>query len=311
MLQNKPDMILIPGGSFRMGSEKFYPEERPSRAVELEPFLLDATPVTNRRFAAFVAATAYVTLAERQPVADDYPDADPALLVPGSAVFLPPQQRVGTDNHRLWWRYVKGASWQHPYGPDSNIAGLEEHPVVHIAYQDAEAYAQWVGKRLPGEAEWERAARGGLVDAEYAWGYEPAPDQRRLANYWVGEFPNVRLADDGFSRTSPVGFYPPNGYGLYDMIGNVWEWTSDWYVQPHKAREAKSCCAPDLSAASKPESTPAGQNQVQSGLDRKVLKGGSHLCADNYCHRYRPAARHAQMLDSSTSHIGFRCALSI
>jgi sulfatase modifying factor 1 len=309
----KPDssaaeMQRIAGATFRMGSEGFYAEEQPLRYVSVDSFRIDVMPVTNRQFAAFVAATGYRTWAERVPVAADYPGADPALLVPASAVFTPTPHPVDTRNPALWWRLVPGADWRHPCGPDSDLTGLEKHPVVHVALADAEAYAAWAGKRLPTEAEWELAARGGLVERDYAWGDELAPDGRRLANYWAGRFPHERGADDGFPRTSPVGFYPPNGFGLYDMIGNVWEWTSDWYGECDASQVAmRSCCAPRNPRGG----DEAGSRDASDGthrFGRKVLKGGSHLCAENYCRRYRPAARHPQPVDSSTSHIGFRCA---
>jgi formylglycine-generating enzyme required for sulfatase activity len=259
-------------------------------------------PVTNRAFAAFVAATGYRTLAERAPDPRDYPGADPALLVPASAVFTPTDHPVDTANPALWWRLVPGADWRHPLGPDSGLAGLDAHPVVHVAHADATAYAAWAGKRLPTEAEWEYAARGGLADAEYAWGDEAAPAGRRPDNHWRGPFPYRREDDDGFARTA-------NGYGLSDMIGNVWEWTDDWYsvVGYGSAVAMQPCCAPRNPRGG----DEAGSREAREGapgFGRKVLKGGSHLCADNYCHRYRPAARHAQPVDSTTSHIGFRCA---
>jgi sulfatase modifying factor 1 len=301
-------MQRIAGGTFRMGSEAFYSEEQPVRYVSVDSFWIDVAPVTNRQFAAFVAATGYLTGAERSPDTADYPGADAAQLVPASAVFIPTAHPVDTRDPAQWWRLVPGADWRHPTGPGSGLGGLDDHPVVHIAYADAMAYAAWAGKRLPTEAEWEFAARGGLPDAEYAWGNDPAPDGRRLANYWRGVFPHQREDDDGFARTSPVGFYPPNGLGLFDMIGNVWEWTADWYAVAEygSAAAAKPCCAPR---------NPRGGDEAASRdpgspqrFGRKVLKGGSHLCADNYCQRYRPAARQAQTVDSSTSHIGFRCA---
>lgn len=298
----------IAGGTFRMGSDRFYSEEQPARYVSVDPFWIDVSPVTNRQFAAFIAATGYRTWAERTPQASDYPGADPALLVPASAVFTPTTQAVDTRNPALWWRLVPGADWRHPLGPQSDLTGLDEHPVVHVAHADAEAYAAWAGLRLPTEAEWECAARGGLADADYAWGDALAPEGKRLANYWEGEFPHQRLHDDGFARTSPVGFYPPNGFGLHDMIGNVWEWTADWYgiVALDVKGSASPCCAPrNPRGADEADSRAGGDATHRFG--RKVLKGGSHLCADNYCRRYRPAARHAQPVDSSTSHIGFRC----
>jgi len=300
-------MRRLDGGTFRMGSDMAYAEEKPARYVSIDPFWIDVSPVTNREFGTFVAATGYRSLAERAPDAADYPGADPALLVPASAVFTPPSHAVDTRHHALWWRLVPGADWRHPYGPDSGLAGLDDHPVVHIAHADALAFAAWAGKRLPTEAEWEFAARGGLVDATYAWGDERMPGGRRLANYWDGTFPHERRNDDGFARTSPVGFYPANGYGLFDMIGNVWEWTADWYHVLDADSGASPCCAP-RNPRGGDEAGSRDPRDASHRFGRKVLKGGSHLCADNYCQRYRPAARHAQSVDSSTSHIGFRCA---
>jgi formylglycine-generating enzyme len=302
-------MRRLDGGSFRMGSDAFYPEERPRRHVQVDAFRIDIAPVTNRQFAAFVAATGYLTWAERVPDAEDYPGADPALLVPASAVFMPTAGPVDTRIPALWWRLTPGADWRHPLGPDSDLAGLEDHPVVHVAHADAQGYAEWAGKRLPTEAEWEFAARGGITAAEYAWGDELAPGGRRFANYWDGVFPCERRNDDGFARTSPVGLYPPNGFGLVDMIGNVWEWTADWYavVDVQAGAGAKPCCAP-RNPRGGDEFGSRDPRDTSHRFGRKVLKGGSHLCAENYCQRYRPAARHPQAVDSSTSHIGFRCA---
>jgi formylglycine-generating enzyme required for sulfatase activity len=301
-------MRLLDGGVFRMGSDRFYPEEKPARHVSVDAFRIDVHPVTNRQFAQFVAATGYHTWAERVPDAADYPGADPALLVPASAVFTPTAHPVDTRNPALWWRLVPGADWRHPSGPHSDLTGLEDHPVVHVALADAEAYAAWAGKRLPTEAEWEFAVRGGLAEREYAWGDELAPDGRRLANYWAGVFPCERGSDDGFARTSPVGFYPANGFGLFDMIGNVWEWTADWYSEAGSSIvAARPCCAP-RNPRGGDEAGSRDPRDATHRFGRKVLKGGSHLCAQNYCQRYRPAARHPQAVDSSTSHIGFRCA---
>ncbi len=302
-------MVLIPAATFWMGSDHHYPEEAPARPVAVDAFLIDRDPVTNAAFARFVAETGYVTFAERAPDVADYPDADPELLKPGSAVFTPPDQPVPPTDPFAWWAYVIGADWRHPYGPDSSLAGLDDHPVCHVAYEDAQAYARWAGKRLPTEAEWECAARGGLDRAAFAWGEDLAPQGRMLANYWQGRFPNENLQLDGYFRTSPVGAFPPNGFGLHDMIGNVWEWTQDWYAQPERVT-ASPCCAPrnprgGSEAASRDPADP-GRN-----FGRKVLKGGSHLCAENYCQRYRPAARYPQTVDSTTSHIGLRCARSL
>jgi formylglycine-generating enzyme required for sulfatase activity len=293
-------MIRLPGGSFWMGDENHYPEERPMREASVESFLLDSHPVTNRDFAAFVAATGHVTAAEQAPDAEDYPDADPDLLKPGSAVFSPPGQMPPRMDPMLWWAYVPGANWRHPQGPGSDLDGIGDHPVVHVAYADAEAYARWAGKRLPTEAEWEYAARGRRERSAFQWGDELAPDGTMLANYWQGRFPVENDLADGWARTSPVGAFPANDFGLYDMIGNVWEWTSDWYSATPVARP---CCAPENARLASHDPEDPGR-----AFPRKVLKGGSHLCAENYCQRYRPAARYPQTVDSSTSHIGFRCA---
>lgn len=302
------DMIELAGGEFWMGSDDFYPEERPRRRAEVGSFLIDRAPVSNRSFAQFVEETGYVTLAERAPDAALYPEADPALLVAGSSVFTPPRQAPLRLNHMMWWSYIAGADWRRPLGPKSSIADKQDHPVVHIAFEDAEAYAKWAGKRLPTEAEWEFAAWGGREDGAYAWGNELAPGGAMLANYWQGRFPMENTLLDGYERTSPIGTYPANGFGLFDMIGNVWEWTADWYAIPSAA--PKACCAPqshgrDAADASRDPNDP-GRN-----FPRKVLKGGSHLCAENYCKRYRPAARYPQTVDTSTSHIGFRCARDV
>jgi sulfatase modifying factor 1 len=303
------DMVLVPATTFWMGSDDHYPDEAPARRVAVDGFLIDAGPVTNAQFAKFVAATGYITLAERAPDPQSYPDADPALLVPGSAVFIPPSRPVSTADPFLWWSYVTGANWRRPLGPGGSTAGLEDHPVVHVAFEDAEAFARWAGKRLPTEAEWECAARGGLERAPYAWGEELAPGGRILANYWQGRFPHENLETDGFFRTSPVGAFPPNGFGLFDMTGNVWEWTQDWYAQPERAGD-KPCCVP-RNPRGGPEAASRDPSDPGRNFGRKVLKGGSHLCAENYCRRYRPAARYPQTIDSTTSHIGFRCARSL
>ena len=298
--------IRLAGGTFWMGSSGHYPEEAPARHVQVDAFEIDAFPVTNNQFTAFVAATGHRTIAELAPDATEYPEADPALLQPGSSLFKRPDRTVTPTDPFQWWEFSLGTDWRHPWGPDSSIAGLEDHPVVHVAYADAEAFARWAGKRLPTEAEWEFAARGGLDRRSFAWGDELAPSGVMLANYWQGAFPAHNTLADGFERTSPVGYYAANGYGLYDMIGNVWEWTSDWYVDRSREPVPRSCCIPrnprgGSEAASRDPSDPGRL------FGRKVLKGGSHLCAENYCQRYRPAARYPQTIDSSTSHIGFRC----
>ena len=286
-------MVSIPGATFRMGSEDFYPEERPVRSVAVAGFWMDEHPVTAGEFRRFVRETGYVTLAERPLDATDYPDADPELLVPGSLVFRKTRGPVPLDDVRSWWAYTPDASWKRPAGPGSTINGRDRHPVVQVAYEDAEAYAAWAGKELPTEAEWELAARGGLDGAAFAWGDEHVPEGKPPANTWQGQFPWQNLKADGFEGTSPVGSFPPNGYGLYDMCGNVWEWTSDWFTRSGDDAPTKPCCAPP--------SVPGER------FPRKVIKGGSHLCAPNYCLRYRPAARQGETVDTSTSHIGFRC----
>ena len=288
-------MAAIPGGTFLMGSEDFYPEERPLREVTVAGFRIDVHAVTAAEFRRFVRETGYVTLAERPLDAADYPDADPELLVPGSLVFRKTAGPVPLDDVRSWWEYVPGASWKRPAGPGSTINGRDRHPVVQVAYEDAEAYAAWVGKQLPTEAEWEFAARGGLRRATYAWGDEHMPNGKPMANTWQGAFPWQNLKEDGYEGTSPVGSFPPNGYGLYDMCGNVWEWTSDWFTTSGDGAESTPCCAPPALPGER--------------FPRKVIKGGSHLCAPNYCLRYRPAARQGETVDTSTAHIGFRCVV--
>ena len=300
------DMVRIPGGTFRMGSDHHYPEEAPVHRVTVDGFWIDRTPVTNRQFKAFVKATGHVTYAEIPPDPADYPGALPDMLYAGSLVFAPLPRVVNLNDWSQWWTFMRGADWRHPYGPKSNINTSDDHPVVHVSFSDALAYAKWAGKDLPTEAEWEFAARGGLDGAEFAWGDKFTPGGAHMANTWQGEFPLRNLNQDGFERTSPVRAFPPNGYGLHDMIGNVWEWTVDWYASKHEADAPKACCIPE---------NPRGGREEQSydpslpdiRIPRKVLKGGSHLCAPNYCRRYRPAARHAEAIDTSTSHVGFRC----
>jgi formylglycine-generating enzyme len=301
-----PNMVWVAGGTFRMGSDQHYPEEAPVHRVTVEGFWIDRTPVTNRAFRKFVNATGYVTFAEMRPDPKDYPGALPDMLKAGSLVFSPPKHPVDLSDWSQWWQFKFGADWRRPTGPRSSISGLDDHPVVHIAYRDAAAYAEWAGKDLPTEAEWEFAARGGLDGAEFAWGDELAPGGRRMANTWHGNFPHQRLDPDGYARTSPVTAFPPNGYGIHDMIGNVWEWTTDWYSQKHAADAPKACCIPENPRGG-PEAASYDPCQPNIKIPRKVIKGGSHLCAPSYCRRYRPAARHAQPVDTSTSHVGFRC----
>lgn len=301
-------MVWIPGGLYRMGSDKHYPEERPVHRVRVDGFWMDRYPVTNARFERFVNATGYTTIAEVPPDAAAYPDAVPEMMFAGSLVFIQPSARVDRTDIRQWWHYVRGADWRHPSGPGSSLHERGEHPVVHVTFADAQACANWEGKCLPTEAEWEFAARGGLDGAAFAWGGEFLPGGRHMANTWQGEFPWQQLGLDGYERTSPVGAFPPNGYGLHDVIGNVWEWTTDWYEAKHPRDEVKACCVPvnphgPRADASYDPALPTAQ------IPRKVLKGGSHLCAPNYCRRYRPAARYPQPIDTSTSHIGFRCVV--
>jgi formylglycine-generating enzyme len=306
--ESRPGMIQIAGGTFHMGSDNHYAEEAPVHWVSVDGFWLDRSPVTNRQFKEFVRATGYVTTAEIVPDAKDYPGALPHMLYAGSLVFSPPNHRVDLRDWSQWWRFLKGAEWRHPYGPKSNINVRDNHPVVHVSFADASAFAEWSGKDLPTEAEWEFAARGGLDGAEFAWGDEFTPGGKHMANTWQGDFPGENRNEDGFERTSPVTAFPPNGFGLYDMIGNVWEWTSDWYSSRHSADAAKACCIPENPRGG-PELGSCDPRQPDIKIPRKVLKGGSHLCAPNYCRRYRPAARHAQPVDTSASHIGFRCVV--
>src|SRR5262245_30872824 len=299
-----PDMVWILGGTFTMGSDRHYPEEAPAHRVSVGGFWMDKFAVTNERFAHFIETTGHVTLAERPPNPADYPGAKPEMLVPASVVFRKAPRPVSLQDRYSWWTYIPGADWRHPEGPGSSIVGLGNHPVVQVGFEDAEAYAAWTGKALPTEAEWEFAARGGLEGAEFAWGDEFAPAGRMMANTWQGEFPWQNLRTDGYEGTAPVGSFPANGYGLYDMAGNVWEWTTDWYQEHGKIQHA--CCTLD---------NPRGGDRASSfdphmphiPIPRRVMKGGSYLCAPNYCRRYRPAARMAQPIDTATCHLGFRC----
>jgi sulfatase modifying factor 1 len=283
-------MKRVPAGDFAMGSEDFYPEEAPVRRVAIEGFWIDERPVTVAQFRRFVKQTGYLTVAERPPDPALYPDADPALLVPGSVVFRPARSPVELSDFRNWWSYTPGATWARPEGPASDTYTRGRHPVTQVAYEDAEAYATWAGKALPTEAEWEYAARGGLDGKAFAWGDELAPGGQMLANSWQGEFPWQNLMLDGYAGTSPVAAFPPNGYGLYDMTGNVWEWTRDLFTASHGH---EPCCGPT----------------TDERIPRRTIKGGSHLCAPNYCLRFRPAARQGEAVDTSTSHIGFRCVV--
>ncbi|CAN5397716.1 formylglycine-generating enzyme family protein [soil metagenome] len=291
------EMIALEAGSFAMGSEKFYADEGPVHFATVSAFEIDIHPVTNAQFAEFVDATGYVTVAERTIDPRDFPGMDPADAVPGALVFRRTDGPVDLANWRQWWAWVPGASWRHPYGPDST--NDPAHPVVQVSFDDAQAYAAWVDRRLPTEAEWEFAARAGLDGATYAWGEELHPEGRLMANTWQGSFPWRNTGALGWAGTSPVGSFPPNGFGLFDMIGNVWEWTTDAYFPEHRTMEGTSCsCGP-------------GTSERQADSDRLVLKGGSHLCAPEYCLRYRPAARSPQSIDTATTHIGFRCVRSL
>jgi formylglycine-generating enzyme len=305
------DMVEVPTGTFWMGSEDFYPEEQPLREVTIDSFRIDRRPVTVADFARFVQATDYVTVAERPPDPAQYPDAHPDLLVAGSAVFHPTPQPVPLDDPRRWWAYVPGADWRHPWGPQSSNAERRRHPVTHIAFEDAEAYATWAGKQLPTEAEWEYAARGGLDRATFAWGDEMQPAGALMANFWQGDFPWRNTGAKGWRGTTPAGLFPANGYGLQDMTGNVWEWTTDYYSAQGAGNRATAhpCCGP--SANPQVDSPDASYDVGSPGehIPRRVIKGGSHLCAPGYCLRYRPAARQAEAIDTSTSHIGFRCVI--
>jgi formylglycine-generating enzyme required for sulfatase activity len=308
MATRAEDMIRMEGATFLMGSDAFYAEEAPAHRVTVDGFWIDPRPVTVREFRRFVADTGYVTVAERPLDPADYPGADPSLLKPGSLVFQKAPHRVSLRDYTQWWAYVPGASWKAPGGPGSSLAGLDKHPVTHVAHEDAAAFAAWAGKTLPTEAEWELAARGGLDGAAFAWGDEERPGGRLMANHWQGEFPWENRKANGYEGTSPVGAFPPNGYGLYDMTGNVWEWTEDFFTPRHRGEAAKACCVPVNPRVSSPERSYAA-GQPGAHIPRRVIKGGSHLCAPNYCLRYRPSARQAQTVETSTGHLGFRCVV--
>jgi formylglycine-generating enzyme required for sulfatase activity len=278
------------------------PDARPIHRVYVDAFWMDATEVTNQQFAAFVKATRYVTVAERTPKAKDFPDAPPENLVAGSVVFTPPAHPVPLDDHLRWWDYVKGANWRHPQGPQSSIEGRDKFPVVHVAYEDAEAYARWAGKRLPTEAEWEFAARGGLAGKTYAWGDELKPGGKWQANIWQGKFPVKDTGEDGFAGIAPVQQFPPNRYGLYDVAGNVWEWCSDWYRPDYYAKLAAAG-----GVARNPRGPASSFDPAEPGQAKRVHRGGSFLCTDQYCTRYMVGTRGKGEVATATNHLGFRC----
>jgi formylglycine-generating enzyme required for sulfatase activity len=309
-------MVWIPGGEFSMGctdpradlcgGNEPMDDARPVHRVALAPYWMDRTEVTNAEFARFVAATGYITFAERKPRAEDYPGATPDQLVPGSVVFSPPREAVPLDNALRWWRYVPGADWRHPSGPNSTIVGHDQDPVLHIAYVDAAAYAAWAGKRLPTEAEWEFAARGGLTGARYTWGDDLTLNGRWMANIWEGAFPHKNSEDDGFSGIAPVASFPANAYGLHDMAGNVWEWCSDWYRPDAYAlaqRAAGGGVVRDPRGVAESESF----DPQEPGMPKRVQRGGSYLCTDQYCTRYMVGTRGKGAADTGSNHVGFRC----
>jgi len=306
--------VWVPGGTFTMGSDAFYPEERPAHPVAVDGFWMDAHPVTVAEFRRFVRDTGYVTVAERVPQAGQYPGAAPELLVPGALVFRMTAGPVPLDDYRRWWDYVPGASWRRPEGPGSDLGGRDRHPVTQVAFEDALAYAVWAGRDLPTEAEWEFAARGGLDGATYVWGEERDPRGKRMANIWYGDFPWRLDTPSGRPGTTPVGRYPANGYGLFDMAGNVWEWTADPWTVRHPDPAPAACCAPrnpraEAAPTRSADGDAGGDGGEPGGFARRTVKGGSHLCAASYCLRYRPAARQGESEDTATSHLGFRTVL--
>jgi formylglycine-generating enzyme required for sulfatase activity len=309
-----PGMVWVPGGEFQMGTDQpsAWPDERPTHRVRIDGFWMDATEVTNASFRAFVDATGYVTTAEQTPDLEEImsqvppgtPPPEEDVLVPGTLVFTPPAEAVKLDNYAQWWRWTPGANWRHPRGPESDLEGLDEHPVVHVSWDDAVAYATWAGKRLPTEAEWEFAARGGLNGKPYVWGDDAPSDTNIRANLWQGEFPNSNTAADGYVLSAPVKSFPPNGFGLYDMAGNVWEWCSDWYDRELYGRRAQRTLTINPRGPERPE------DHLNQYTPQRVQRGGSFLCNDVYCSRYRPSARHGCSPDTGMSHVGFRCVVS-
>lgn len=306
---NAPDgMVWIPTGEFRMGSDDpHFPDAQPIHLVWVDGFWIDKTDVTNEAFRKFVNATGYVTVAQRTPKAEDFPGVPQEKLVPGSICFVPPDHPVSLDDISQWWRLVPGADWRHPEGPGSDINGKEKHPVVHVAYEDALAYAKWAGKRLPTEAEWEYAARGRLDQNKFVWGNDFKPGGKFMANTFQGHFPDKNTAEDGFAGTSPVGSFPTNGFGLYDMAGNVWQWTSDWYRPDTFQIDARSG---ELSVNPQGPAEKDSWDPQEPGVKKRVLKGGSFLCTDQYCSRYMPGARGQGEPSTGTNHLGFRCVMT-
>lgn len=299
------ELVLIPAGEFVMGSDDYYPDEGPTRGVSVGEFSIAAHPVTNGEFAVFVAKTGFVTEAEKRPDPAMYPGAATEDLVPGGLVFTMTDAPVPLNNYTNWWGWVPGADWRHPSGPDSSIDDLTDHPVVQVCHGDASAYCEWAGLELPTEAEWEYAARGGLDGAVFTWGDEDTQESAPLANTWQGKFPYENTEVDGYTLTSPVASFAPNGYGLFDMAGNVWEWTDDWYSPSHKQDDQVSCCGPSSPRGGTKEGSYDPQDPGVK-IARKVVKGGSHLCTPQYCYRYRPAARQPQTIETAASHMGFR-----
>lgn len=309
-------MIWIPGGEFSMGAQdppdmndvgmKATVDSRPVHRVYVDGFFMDKTDVTNAQFARFVKATGYVTVAERKPRAEDYPAAPPENLVAGSVVFAPPDHPVPLNDYFQWWTYVPGANWRHPLGSKSSIVGKDDYPVVHVAYEDAQTYAEWAGKRLPTEAEWEFAARGGLAGKPYVWGDEFRPHGKWMANTHEGHFPDKDTGEDGYAGISPVARFPANGYGLYDMAGNVWQWTSDWY-RPDYYRQL----AAQGGVAHNPQGPDSGYDPSEPGHAKRVQRGGSFLCTDQYCSRYMVGTRGKGDVDTGTNHLGFRCVMTL
>ena len=313
--QPPPGMVWIPGGEFSMGANdppdmdevgmKATQDARPIHRVYVDGFFMDKTDVTNAEFARFVRAISYVTVAERKPRAEDFPGAPPENLVAGSVVFSPPDHPVSLNDHLQWWEYVKGANWRHPLGPSSDIKGKANYPVVHIAYEDAQAYAKWAGKRLPTEAEWEFAARGGLAGKPFVWGDEFRPNGKWMANTYQGHFPNTDTGEDGYAGIAPVAQYQPNPYGLYDMAGNAWQWTSDWYRPDYYQQLAAAG-----RVARNPQGPDASFDPDDSNQPKKVQRGGSFLCTDQYCSRYIVGTRGKGEVSTGTNHLGFRCVMT-